>query len=64
MPITGRAPGSDKLGSAIEAGVQSFRILLTALSHLPLNNIDIETCSKCGGAVKVIACIRVQGRTR
>ena len=20
-------------------------------------NIDIETCSKCGGAVKVIACI-------
>jgi len=27
-------------------------------------NIDIETCSKCGGALKVIACIRLQGRRR
>jgi hypothetical protein len=24
-------------------------------------NIDIETCSACGGAVKIIACIRPQG---
>ena len=27
-------------------------------------NIDIETCSACGGAVKVIACIRLQGCRR
>ena len=27
-------------------------------------NIDIETCSKCGGAVRVIACIRLQGSRR
>ena len=27
-------------------------------------NIDIETCSECGGAVKVIACIRLQGCRR
>ena len=24
-------------------------------------NIDIETCSECGGAVKIIACIRLHG---
>ena len=27
-------------------------------------NIDIETCSECGGAVKVIACIRLHGCRR
>ncbi len=27
-------------------------------------NIDIETCSKCGGAVRVIACIRLHGCRR
>ena len=26
--------------------------------------IDIETCRECGGAVRILACIRVQGRTR
>ena len=42
MPIPGRAPGIDELGAAIEAGV------------FP---IDIETCSPCGSAVRVIPCI-------
>ena len=27
-------------------------------------NIDIEVCSRCGGSVKVIACIEEQGRHR
>ena len=27
-------------------------------------NIDIETCSECGGAVKIIACIRLHGCRR
>ena len=25
--------------------------------HIRVFNIDIETCSECGGAVKIIACI-------
>ncbi len=41
MPITGRASSIDDMGSTTETGF----------------NIDLEVCSKCGVAVKVIACI-------
>ena len=48
---------SGDLGAALEAGIQSFRVLLTPLTYIPVGHIDIETCGECGGTVKVIACI-------
>ena len=50
-------PGSHDLGATPEAGVQSFRILLTPLAYVPVGHIDIEICKSCGGHVKIIACI-------
>ena len=29
--------------------------MLTPLAYIPVGNIDVETCSECGGAVKVAA---------
>ncbi len=48
---------SGDLGAAPEAGIQSFRVLLTPLTYIPVGHIDIETCRTCGGRVKIIACI-------
>jgi len=42
---------------SIEARLQSFRVLLTPLTYVPVGEIDIETCGDRGGAIKVIACI-------
>ncbi len=47
----------NNLGAAPEARFQSFRVLLTPLTYIPVGHIDIETCKRCGGHVKIIACI-------
>ena len=43
------------LGAALEASVQSFRILLTPLAYIPVGHIDIEICNSCGGRVESVA---------
>ena len=49
--------GIDEVGAAPEARIQSFRVLLTPLTYIPVGHIDVETCNNCGGNVKIIACI-------
>ena len=38
-----------------ETRVQSFRVLLTPLTYIPVRHIDIEVCEKCQGPVKIAA---------
>ena len=45
------------LSAASETSIQSFRVLLTPLTYIPVGHIDIETCNSCGGGVKLVACI-------
>ena len=45
------------LGATPQAGLQSFRVLLTPLTYIPVGHIDITTCQACDGTLKVIACI-------
>ncbi len=52
---TRRTTGIDEVGAAPEARIQSFRVLLTPLTYLPVGHIDIETCEACSGMVKIIA---------
>ena len=48
--------GND-LGATSEAGIQSYRVLLTPLTYIHVGNIDIEVCDICGKKTQVIACI-------
>lgn len=54
----GRGKGSQARASVEPPTVTEGRVPLTWASRLKrVFNIDIETCTECGGPVKVIACI-------
>ena len=36
---------------------KGFGVLLTPLACIPVGHIDIEICNRCGGQVRMIACI-------
>ncbi len=52
-----RQRGINELGAKAEAGIQSYRVLLSPLT-LYVGDIDIEPCSECGGNVRIIASIK------